>query len=240
METSLLHVAGVPALLAYHRLGEERNSHGTILYYHGFGGAKESVREALGVLADAGFLAVALDSVGHGARRLPDFAQRVAGLPPGSELEAAFLTLVRATAQEVPAVINDLIARRLADPERIGIAGWSMGGFVAYAAVVADPRIRAAVAIVGSPEWRLPWPESPHRAPERFFPTALLSQTAGQDERVPPQAAKLFHKALTPYYASDPERLRYIEYPGIGHDVPDEMADTMRQYMAEWFRRHLD
>ena len=244
METSSLHIAGIPALLAYQHTyqhpGGECAPHGTILYYHGFGGAKEDAREALKALTDVEFLAVALDSVGHGARRLPDVAQRIAKLPPGPELEAEFLTLVRATTQEVPAILDDLIARRLADPKRIGIAGWSMGGFVTYAAVVADPRIRAAVAILGSPEWRLPWIESPHRTPERFFPTALLSQTAGHDERVPPQAAGRFHEALEPYYMADPEQIRYIEYPGIDHRVPGEIADTIRQCMAEWFRQHLD
>ena len=97
---------------------------------------------------------------------------------PGPELEVGFLALVRATAREVPTVLDDLLARGLARPDHLGVAGWSMGGFVAYAAVVADPRLRAAVPLLGAPAWRLPWAESRHRHLERFFPTALLSQTA--------------------------------------------------------------
>jgi len=212
---------------------------GTILYYHGFGGGKEDARDALVALAEAGFLAVGLDNVGHGERRLPDFGRRFAGLGPGPELEAGFLALVRATAREVPTVLDDLLARGLARPDHLGVAGWSMGGFVAYAAVVADPRLRAAAPLLGAPAWRLPWPESPHRHLERFFPTALLSQTAAADRRVPPQATKRFHAALAAYYADAPERLRYVEYPGVGHDIPEDMASAMRQRMVDWFQQHL-
>jgi len=82
-------------------------------------------------------------------------------------------------------------------------------------------------------------PESPHRRPERFFPTALLSQTAGGDRRVPPHAARHFHAVLAPYYAGAPERLCYSEYPDVGHDVPQTVADVMRRRMVDWFRRHL-
>lgn len=237
--TSVLRVAGAPALAAYRDSPARAGTAGTILYYHGFGGGKEDARDALVALAEAGFLAVGLDNVGHGERRLPDFGRRFAGLGPGPELEAGFLALVRATAREVPTVLDDLLARGLARPDHLGVAGWSMGGFVAYAAVVADPRLRAAAPLLGAPAWRLPWPESPHRHLERFFPTALLSQTAAGDRRVPPQATKHFHAALAAYYAGAPERLRYVEYPGVGHDVPADVASAMRQRMVDWFRQHL-
>lgn len=234
-----LRLAGVPALAAYRGDITRAVVAGTILYYHGFGGSKADALEALTTLAEAGFLVLGLDNAGHGDRRLPDFDQRFATLGPGPELEAQFLTLVRATAQEVPGVIDELVARGLADPGHIGVAGWSMGGFVTYAAVTTDSRVRAAVAILGSPEWRLPWPESPHHFAGWFFPTALLSQTAGQDRRVPPHAVRQFHETLTPHYRAAPERLRHIEYPGIGHDVPAVIAADMRRLMAEWFQRFL-
>jgi uncharacterized protein len=191
-------LAAVPALLIHRGEVQAASRAGTILFYHGFGESKEARLQALTELAEAGFLAVGLDNAGHGARRLPDFEQHVGNLPPGPELETAFLTLVRATAQEVPSVIDALIARGLATADRIGVAGWSMGGFIAYVAIVADHRIRAAAPMLGSPEWRLPWPESPHRHEEKLFPVALLSQTAADDTRVPPRFARSFHQALAP------------------------------------------
>jgi dienelactone hydrolase len=43
-----------------------------------------------------------------------------------------------------------------------GVAGRSLGGNIAFASVLADSRVRAAVSAVGSPEWTLPRPHSPH------------------------------------------------------------------------------
>jgi hypothetical protein len=71
------------------------------------------------LLADAGFLAIGIDIVGHGERRYPDFEQRFPGhdQPHAYDpaIEANFLSDVLSTAQEVPAIIDDLLAR-----------GWSL------------------------------------------------------------------------------------------------------------------
>jgi uncharacterized protein len=66
-------VAGVPALLRHRGSPERAMERGTVLLYHGFGGAKERVDYHAAALAAAGFLAVSLDAVGHGERRYPNF-----------------------------------------------------------------------------------------------------------------------------------------------------------------------
>jgi hypothetical protein len=114
-----------------------------------------------------------------------------------------------------------------------------MGGYITYAAVVADPRIRVATPILGSPQWKLPWAESPHGHVHRFFPTALLSQTAGKDRTTPPQFARIFHQRLRPFYAHAPQRLHYIEYAGVGHDLSPETWEMIRQKIVVWFQRFL-
>jgi len=68
----------------------------------------------------------------------------------------------------------------------------------ADAAVLADRRLRAAASIVGSPEWTLPRAHSPHYHPDRFFPAAVLSQSAELDEYVPAGPVRDFHAALAP------------------------------------------
>jgi uncharacterized protein len=50
---------------------------------------------------------------------------------------------------------------------------------------------------------------------DSFYPTALLSQTAGQDTNMLPGRVCEFHRRLAPYYASAPERLRFLEYPTL-------------------------
>src|SRR5271156_3553618 len=69
---SLVRVAGVPALLWCREAPEVAARRGTVLFYHGFGGTKEKLGAYLSALAEAGFLAVSLDAVGHGERRYPD------------------------------------------------------------------------------------------------------------------------------------------------------------------------
>ena len=220
-----LSLVSVPALALFHGTAEQSARQGTILFYHGFGTSKETYVSILQQLAEAGFLVIGIDAVGHGERRYPDFAKRFPPFEPpflgNLQLEAAFLSLVRATVQEIPALLDALLERGWAYPGRIGIAGHSMGGFVTYAAVVADPRIQVAAAVSGSPRWKLPWPDSPHLHLERFFPTALLSQIAANDTQVPPDDARELHTSLAPYYTQTPERLRLIEYPDATHALSE-------------------
>ncbi len=238
-----LSLASAPALAIFRDIPEERAKLGTLLFYHGFRESKDSYLPVLQRLAEAGFLVVGIDAIGHGERRYPDFHQRFPPLEPhlsgNVQLEAAFLSTVRATAQEVPLIIDALIKRGWAHAERIGIAGHSFGGFVTYAAVIADKRIQIAASVAGSPQWKLPWPESPHLHLERFFPVALLSQVGSRDTNVRPEFARTLHHQLLPYYAQAPERLRYIEYPDASHDLSARDWEQAWSMVAAWFIAHL-
>ncbi len=245
METQSIRLtlATAPALALFYGAPEERARQGTVLFYHGFGQSKDGYVEVLQRLAQAGFLALGIDGVGHGERRYPDFAARFPPVTPAlmgnMDLEAAFLEVVRATVKEVPTIIDALLERRWAYTQRIGIAGHSFGGFVSYAAVVIDRRIGAAAPVVGSPQWKLPWPESPHLHPDAFFPTALLSQTAGKDTNVLPDFARDFHQRLIPYYVQSPKRLRYREYTSSPHDLAEEDWEQAWYEVTSWFKCFL-
>jgi dienelactone hydrolase len=228
-----MRLGEVPALVAARAAPEEAAARGTVLVYHPLGKAKELHAADLGLLADAGFLAIAVDAIAHGERRVADGWRRFMADPMGSLLE-----VVSATAAEVPGLVDDLVARGWAAPGRVGIAGVSLGGFVAYAAAVADRRIAAAVAIAGSPRWGAD-PRSPHRHPDRFPPLALLSITASDDPLVPPAHARALHRELEPRYAATPERLGYVELPGETHWMSDAAWRRARDEAARWFGRFL-
>lgn len=235
-------IASVPALLYFHDSREACAERGTVLFYHGFGGNKEKIEAHPVSLAQAGFLVISLDAVGHGQRRYPHFTElfndeRWAREPEATE--ADYLTIVRQTAAEVPRIIDELLFCGWAQPERLGIGGISMGGEITYAAIVNESRLRVATPILGSPEWELPWPESPHRHVERFFPVALFSQAAAADEAVPARYIRAFHEQLTPLYATAPERLCYLEYPDVGHGLSPHLWETSRQRMVAWIERFL-
>lgn len=238
-----LTLASAPALALFRVSPADSARKGTILFYHGFGASKENYAPVLSQFAEAGFLAIGIDGVGHGERRFPDFNERFPPFEPHLarqvQLEAAFLEVVRATVREVPLVIDALIECRWAYPEQIGIAGISFGGLITYAAVVSDRRIQAAVPVVGSPQWKLPWPDSPHLHSDRFYPTALLSQVAAQDTNQSPDNVRAFHRRLTPYYAQTPERLHYVEFPDSGHDLSQEVRDMAWNAATNWFDTFL-
>ncbi len=230
-------LAAAPALLLARGDAEDAAERGTILFYHGLTAQKESNLNEYRVLADAGFLVVALDNAGHGARRLSDFAARFHPANPNAGTE--FLNLVKETALETPRVVDALLEKGLAHEDRLGVAGWSMGGYVAYRALLEEKRFKAAVTIVASPRWQLPWPDSPHLHPAAFYPVALLSQVGSHDEVVPPAGARAFHEALEPYYAEQPERLEFVEYPGMGHHPSAAEAAEIQVRTVAWFEKHL-
>lgn len=222
-----------PALIA--RPASSSSPLPAVLWYHGLSVDKETHRTELERFARAGLLAVGIDAAGHGERRLPDFEERFAG--PREEIEPLLFELIGQSVREVPEILDALTGSGLAIPGRIGVAGISMGGYIVYGAVSTPARIRLpfAVALLGSPEWR--HPDSPHFRLDRFAPTALLSITAGNDESVPPQAARRLHDDLAPFYRGSPERLRYRELDGAPHLMgAADWAVTMQETL-EWLGR---
>lgn len=226
-------LGAVPALMA--RPSSARLPLPAVLWFHGFTAGKVTHRPELAALAEAGFLAVGIDAAGHGERRLPDFEARFSGTK--DETDREFYALVAATVAEVPGILDDLCGAGLADAARIGVAGVSMGGMITYGAAVIDARILAAVALLASPEW--PHPASPHREIDRFFPTALLSITAGRDETVPPGAARAFHAELEGRYRREPERLRYVEIEESFHLMTPEDWERSIRETIDWLSRFI-
>jgi uncharacterized protein len=235
-------IGGVPALVRYRESPERAMTRGTVLFYHGFGGTKERVDAYTTALAEAGFLAVGLDAAGHGERRHPEFDSMFSDERWDArfeDTESDFLKLIDDTAAEVPSIIDDLITRGWAREDGVGIGGRSLGGNVSYAAILADPRLRAMASVVGSPEWTLPRAHSPHHHLDRFFPAAMLSEAAELDEFVPAEPIRDFHAKLAPWYASEPDRIQYVEHAGVGHFLTPELnAESCRRVVA-WFGRWI-
>lgn len=158
----------------------------TVLWFHGLGVSKETHDKELQQLADTGFLAAGVDAAGHGERALPTLPDRIARATQDDALRL-MLPLAELTARDVPGVVQYLRDHHGADERRIALAGISMGAFVVYRAVTIVQEIRAAVALLGSPEW--PEGISPHWKPEAFRHTAMLSILAEQDVNVPRRGA---------------------------------------------------
>lgn len=225
-------VGGVPLLVA--RPAGARGPLPLVLWLHGFRSRKEDNRDELARLADAGLLAVGVDAVAHGARTPADVEARRAASAGGAY--PVMLALAIATADDVPAVVRALVDEGLADAARVGVVGISMGAFAAYRAVRVAPGLRAAVAVLGSPEW--PHPESPHHDAGAFHHVALLQVTAERDESVPPDAARRFHAALAAAHPA-PAHVRYVELAGAPHLMDAAAWERAMDETRRWLVRHL-
>jgi dipeptidyl aminopeptidase/acylaminoacyl peptidase len=158
--------------------------------------------------------------------------------------------------------IDLLIAEGVADPERLGIGGWSHGGFEAAWAVGQTDRFKAALmgagicdwgllaatseqtpfedALSGSTGWEGPGPH-PH---DRLSPISYASKIRtpvlivhGEDDtNVPVSQAEFFHRALR-HYGVEHE---YVVYPREDHPILERnhQLDLLRRTRA-WFDRWL-
>lgn len=121
-----------------------------VLLSHWFSGSKEGWSDRFDELNEKGYVAAALDNRLHGERAGAGFGS----LMPGGKLDVPSL---RRVMQETAADISDLIDHFSQDDsvdcDRIGVVGISMGGFVGYAALVNDARIKVATPIIASPYW---------------------------------------------------------------------------------------
>lgn len=221
----------IPALLFFSDSIEKAGGRGTVLFYHGLVSSKEANAKELESIARKGFLAIGIDNVEHGERHHGESRKQ------DDDFMAYFLDLVIRTVDEVPGIIDFLIESGFSDPEKFGISGISMGGYITYGAVALESRIRVAAPILGSPEWK--HPQSPHLSPGKFYPRPILSQNAGSDESVPPRFARRFHERLQPYYSGSEERLRYVEFPGEPHIMSEQAWGRLWENTLEWLERWL-
>jgi dienelactone hydrolase len=228
-------IADIPALIAAPDADRPaRGRRPVVVWYHGFNASKEAHEAELARVASLGMLAVGVDAVGHGERRLPDFDERKTG--PMEHVRAFMLERAAATAAELPRLVTALADTEHADPHRVSLVGTSMGGYLVYRAVADQPDIHAAVALLGSPEWPGD-PRSPHRRPDAFARTALLSITAQHDESVPPAAARAFHTELTARSCrSAPSG--YRELADAPHLMNGAQWATAMDATMDWLRRY--
>jgi len=214
----------------------------TVLVLHGLGRAKEHMLPTMYAFARAGFQSIAFDARLHGER--DNAAERDARL--ASAYVPTLYEMIAGTAQDIPLVLDAL------DVPKAAIHGVSLGGYIAFAALVHEPRLAVASVAMGSPDWlegmralgmgpghpvydqtALGSPLS--RAASTYPPRPLLMLHGDQDDVVSVQGVCSLYKNLLPAYQDAPETLELTIYPGLGHRYTDEMVEQS----VAWTRRFL-
>jgi dipeptidyl aminopeptidase/acylaminoacyl peptidase len=163
--------------------------------------------------------------------------------------------------EDVMAAVDDAVARGWADPERLGVTGWSYGGMLTNHVITKTDRFKAAATGASATlyvvnyghdmyqrwweqELGLPWrPEaralyeklSPFNRVERVVtPTLILG--GEEDWNVPIINSEQLYLALLRLGVET----ELVVYPGEYHgiDTPSHFRDLYRRYLA-WFDRHL-
>ncbi|MFZ1391772.1 MAG: prolyl oligopeptidase family serine peptidase, partial [Dokdonella sp.] len=162
--------------------------------------------------------------------------------------------------QDALAAVEHVVKLGIADPQRLGVGGWSYGGILTNAVIASDTRFKAAVngagasniyAMYGHDQYvreymlELGTPWANRDAYDRVsFPflhadrirTPTLFQCAEKDFNVPCLGAEQMYQALR---ALDvPTRL--VIYPGEHHglSVPSYLRDRMQRNL-DWYSRFL-
>ncbi|MBI4304687.1 MAG: S9 family peptidase [Chloroflexi bacterium] len=163
--------------------------------------------------------------------------------------------------QDMLAGIDHLVAEGIADPDRLGVGGWSYGGFTTMWAVTQTDRFKAAVAGAGISDWRSfhgksylhTWdtmhyagadpydPEGPH---VRFSPINYVKRVRAptlilhgeEDGDVPVEQSFLFHRALKDL-AVETQLVTYPREPHGPHEYRHVLDILTRT--VEWFERKL-
>ena len=264
-------IADVPIIIV---APEEAESCPIIFHVHGFGGTKKA-GVAMGYrLAAEGMVCVCVDADMHGDRLDPRLTALLEGAadyvyPRDTGLDSYFELhkIVKRTGGDVGRLIDHFAADPRVDTGRVGVTGYSMGGFTTYYTAAHDPRVYAAAALISFPALAERWEDViAESASYEKWADAIASVEAETAERT------AFIRAMDPY-----EKLRdfhprpllmiqgdldtdapkfytvklYRELQPLYADHPDRLAlhvydhvahrvtGPMRDDVSAWFKKHL-
>lgn len=226
-----------------------------VVFIHGFTSAKEHNLHIAYLLAEKGLRVVLPDAKFHGERD-ENLSE--------ADLNLNFWNIVISSVKELEKIKNYFFEKELIDGKNIGVAGTSMGGVVTLGALTQYPWIKAAVSLMGSPNYQeffkylvdsyqkagYTFPLSEEEIQQQFDALyeydlsvhkealcnrPLLFWHGMKDQVVPFAPTYQFYEEIKPLYADNPEHLAFIAEKDAGHKVSRKgVLETV-----EWFVRHL-
>jgi dipeptidyl aminopeptidase/acylaminoacyl peptidase len=157
--------------------------------------------------------------------------------------------------------VDALVERKVADPERLGVMGWSNGGYLTNCLISKTTRFKAAssgagivdtvmewgindepayaLALKGGPPWARP--EVYRRTSPTYqlhnIRTPTLIHVGARDERCPPGHSRMLYRALKEYELAPVELL---VYPGEPHGLSKYSSRKAKMtWDLAWFDKYL-
>lgn len=135
-----------------------------VFFTHGFESDKRDGIRLGYELASRGIIAVCLDTILKGARTQqifdPSIGEIVKDVYPSATGMDGFLNMIkmiRQTGNDLKTLIEYFRQDPRVDPDRIGLAGYSMGGWATFYGAGFVPEIKVAAAIAGIPAFEDCW-----------------------------------------------------------------------------------
>ena len=225
----------------------------TVFFYHGLTSAKDQNLHIAYHLASKGFRVILPDALHHG--------EREANIT-GFNRTLMLWEIVMTSISELEGLKNHLVSRGLSDPNRIGVAGTSMGGITTYGALSQYQWIHTAVSLMGSAYYEhfamlqidqlkkqgLPIPDEEVNATlislKPFDLSTQLHALNGRplmiwhgekDQVVPSSYSTTLYNELLSDYKSFPDRLALYTEKHTEH----VLSRTAFFQLTDWFSTHL-
>lgn len=157
--------------------------------------------------------------------------------------------------------VDALVARGIADPDKLGVSGWSNGGYLTNCLIARTQRFKAASSGAGVFDFALQWgiedtpghvinfatgqpwekPEeyqrgSPLFAADKITTPTLIHVGAG-DERVPAAHSRMLYRTLR-FYRNVPTEL--VIYPGEGHGLTKyNHRKAKMEWDLAWYDKYI-
>lgn len=239
----------VPAIFTTPTVGERK--HPCIVFLHGYGGGKEDVLPLADLFSTDGYAFLSIDAPFHGERTETG---KVLYSPNVEELKSNVIQTVLDLRRGV-----DFLEQRVEiRDDRIGYMGGSMGGIIGALFISVEPRIKAAVIVVGGGNLPLMIRESKHYSTppireelrrrglsydklgeilalidpinfiQLFAPKPIQFHCGKYDDIVPAEAQRLLAEK-----AGEPKEVYWYE---SGHGIPPE---PMLKRVLKIFKDHL-
>lgn len=221
----------------------------TIIFYHGWSSNKEAQRFRGFILCSLGYQVILPDAIYHGERNALQNYNRQSAVK-------YFWDVILKNIEESDQIIDYAINSLNSDPERIGVAGHSMGGFTSAGVFAKISNIKASVVFNGSFNWKqsnIIFKESldefeepiaetqeniekldPMNCLDKLVDRPVLMLNGGSDMVVNVNPQRKFYEKILPLY-NDKSRIRFVEYPYLNHFVTTNMMEEA----CIWFNKYL-